>query len=542
MPLSSPLTPKPLPLVRNAGAAAIFGTGEMADRIRAFDWSSTSVGPIEEWEDTLLTNVNVILASRDAMFLFWGDELVQFYNDAYRATFDDTQHPSALGARGRRYWDTIWHIIGPQLDSVMLHGEGILVEDQFFPGRRSKSHEDTYWTYSYTPVRNPDGVIRGTFVVCTDTTDTVHARNLLHQEKKRLADLFEQAPAFFAVLRGPQHTFEMTNRGYQELIGNRNVLGKSLAEALPEASSQGFGELLDQVYNTGIPYVGRATPVDIYRSSASSTEVRYLDFIYQPMREIDGTVSSILVFGVDVTEGRRAELMLLQSEKLAAVGQMASTIAHEINNPLEAVTNLLYLSLHSTQTAEIHAYLGMAEEELRRVAAITAQTLRFHRQLSNPALVDQEAIFKSTLLVYQSRISNGGVRVVAGPWASRPIVCYEGEIRQVVSNLIGNAVDAMPTGGTLFIRSHQVTDWRNGTQGLRLTIADTGSGISPQAIIRIFDPFFTTKGNRGTGLGLWVTKEIVERHKGRIRVRTSQHPQRHGTLFTIFLPFDGLTG
>ncbi|HEX2918589.1 MAG TPA: ATP-binding protein [Edaphobacter sp.] len=525
---------------RNSGRSAIFGDSEMANLIRAFDWSTTPVGPIEEWEDVLLTTVNVMLASRHAMFLFWGDELVQFYNDAYRATFDDTQHPLALGHQGRKFWNTIWHIIGPQIDSV-LRGEGILVEDLFFENRYTASHRETYWTYSYTPVRNIHGVIRGTFVVCTDTTEAVLARNRVAEEKKRLANLFEQAPAFFAVLRGPDHTFELTNRGYQELIGNRDVIGKPLEQALPEAYPQGFGRLLDEVYETGNPYVGRATPVELYRSSASTTELRYLDFIYQPMRDMDGSISSILVFGVDVTEGRRATQMLLQTEKLTAVGQMASTIAHEINNPLEAVTNLLYLARESAILPEVQSYILTAEEELKRVSAIASQTLRFHRQLTRASWVESEALFESSLAVYTRRIANSYVQVVRGPWSRRSLFCYEGEIRQVINNLIGNAVDAMANGGKLFVRSHHVTDWRDGSQGLRLTVADTGGGISPQTLSHIFEPFFTTKGNLGTGLGLWVTREIIERHHGRIRIRSSQAPHRHGTVFTIFLPFDGIT-
>lgn len=513
----------------------------MADRIRSFDWSTTPIGPITEWEDVLLTTVNTILASRHPMFLFWGDDLIQFYNDGYRATFDDFQHPRALGDRGRQFWDNIWHIIGPQVDSVMLRGEGILVEDQFIPGRRAGVHEDTYWTYSYTPVRNTEGTVRGTFVVCTDTTSTVLARHQLQDERQRLANLFEKAPAFFAIVRGPHHVFEMTNKSYQELIGDRSILGKPLIDAIPEAHEQGFGSVLDEVYRTGQPYVGRSISVQLHRTS-TGTETRFLDFIYQPLTGIDDRDGgSILVFGVDVTERRRAEQLLLQSEKLTAVGQMASTIAHEINNPLEAVTNLLYLARHSAALPEIQSYLSVAEDELRRVAAITSQTLRFHRQLSRPSRIDSERMIEGSLIVYQRRVANSGIRLVRGPWCSRSILCYEGEIRQVINNLIGNAIDAMGTGGTLFLRSHQVTDWRNGNQGLRLTVADTGCGISRQTLNHIFDPFFTTKGISGTGLGLWVSHEIVERHKGRIRVRTSQKPTTHGTIFTIFLPFDALS-
>jgi signal transduction histidine kinase len=510
----------------------------MAGRVRAFDWASTAVGPIDQWEDTLLTTVNLMLASRHAMFLFWGDGLIQFYNDAYRATLDDLQHPLALGNHGRIYWANIWSIIGPQLDAVM-RGEALYVEDQFIPGRRVGPHEDTYWNYSYTPIRNISGEIRGVFVVCTDTTTTVLARNVVEKEKQRLADLFEQAPAFFAVLGGPSHVFERTNSAYQQLIGNREVLGKTVVEGLPEAIPQGFGNLLDQVYSTGKPYVGRHIPFSLDPSGASGS--RYLDFIYQPMREITGAISGILVFGVDVTEGYRAQKVLIQTEKLAAVGQMASTIAHEINNPLESVTNLLFLARQLADTAQIKEYLDLADQELRRIGAISSQTLRFHRQLTNPTEVRCETLFSSSLTIYERRIQNLSIQVEKRMRATRSVLCYEGEIRQVLNNLIGNALDALSGGGRILLRSAHATDPKTGRRGLRLTVADNGSGILPQVVNRIFDAFFTTKGFLGTGLGLWICQDIVMRHGGYLRVRSSRQPEHHGSVFSVFLPLDAVS-
>lgn len=532
MSLSPPASP---PSSRNAGPSAIFGTGEMAERIRAFDWASTPVGPIEQWEDTLLTTVNLMLASRHPMFLFWGSELIQFYNDSYRATFDDRQHPLALGNRGRVFWANIWNVIGPQAEAVM-RGESVFVEDQFIPGRRSGAFEDTYWSYSYTPIRNISGAVRGVFVVGHETTQNIHARNLVEKEKQRLADLFEQAPAFFAVLRGPSHIFELTNSPYQALIGGRDVIGKPALEALPEAIGQGFGELLDEVYSTGKAYIGRNIPFSLTASGGSG--LRYLDFIYQPMREIDGSIVGILVFGVDVTEGYRAQQMLLQTEKLAVVGQMASTIAHEINNPLEAVTNLLYIARLKAETEDVREYLDLADLELRRVSAICSQTLRFHRQLTGPTEVDCRQLFSSSLMVYERRIQNSAIRVETRQRADRGVVCYEGEIRQVLNNLIGNAIHALPHGGRILLRSANVTDAKTARRGLRITVADNGSGIPSSVIKHIFEPFFTTKGIMGTGLGLWISQEIVGRHGGHLRVRSSQHPARHGSVFSLFLPFE----
>ncbi len=333
----------------------------------------------------------------------------------------------------------------------------------------------------------------------------------------------------------------MTNRSYQELIGNRSLIGKPIDQALPEAFAQGFSTILDEVYRTGVPYVGNAIPVELYRSSASTTELRYLDFVYQPMRDLAGMISSILVFGVDVTEGRRAEQMLLQSEKLAAVGQMASTIAHEINNPLEAVTNLLYLARRTSESGELNGYLDLADQELRRIAAISSQTLRFHKQLTKPTLTTCDALFGSSLMIFVQKIENANIKVEKQKRAQSGVVCYEGEIRQVLNNLIGNAIDAMSHGGRLLVRSSEATDWKTGRRGLRLTVADTGTGIAPLAVKRIFDPFFTTKGILGTGLGLWVSHEIASRHHGSLIVRSSENETSHGTVFSLFLPFDAAT-
>jgi len=386
-------------------------------------------------------------------------------------------------------------------------------------------------------VRNSNGEICGTLVVCTETTEIVLARHQLQQERERLADLFQQAPAFFAALRGPEHVFEMINPPYQELIGQRDLLGRTVREAVPEAAEQGFIALLDEVYRTGQPFVGRGTPIQLARGA--SLEVRYLDFVYQPRRDENGTVCGIIVLGVDVTESKRAEQVLLQSEKLNAVGRLASSIAHEINNPLEAVTNLLYLAQRSAVSPTAQHYLEAAEVELQRVSAIANQTLRFHRQSTNPRPATAEDLIGGILPLYQGRLTNSPVTIERRDRTHRPFMCFDGEIRQVLSNLIGNAIDAMnPTGGRLLIRSREATDWTTGRKGVVLTVADTGPGMAPHTLSRIFEPFFTTKDTSGTGLGLWISREIVDRHRGVLKVRSSQSTLGSGTVFALFLPFD----
>ena len=257
------------------------------------------------------------------------------------------------------------------------------------------------------------------------------------------------------------------------------------------------------------------------------------------LEEIAGKPTHLVGVTLDVTERHQATLALLQSEKLAAVGRLASSIAHEINNPLEAVTNLLYLARQHADEPQTQVYLESAEQELRRVAVISSQTLRFHRQSTHPKQADPIDLLRETTDLYRSKITNARVRAEFRTRTERTLLCFDGEIRQVLGNLIGNAVDAMnPSGGRLLLRTREATDWCSRRRGIALTIADTGSGIPPQALSRIFEPFFTTKGIAGTGLGLWISKEIISRHLGSLRVRSSQRPGHCGTVFTIFLPFD----
>jgi len=533
-------SPADVPEPSSARLGKIFGTGEMADLTRAYDWSHTPVGPVDQWPEALLITVNTLLCSRHPMFLWWGEELVQFYNDAYRPSIREDKHPSALGQRGRECWPEIWPIIGPQIEAVMTRGEASWHENQLVPIYRDGKLEDVYWTYGYSPVRSSNGKISGTLVVCTETTEIVLARHQLQQERERLADLFQQAPAFFAALRGPEHVFEMVNPPYQELIGQRDLVGKTVREAVPEAAAQGFIGLLDEVYRTGQPFVGRGTPLQLARNASQPLEVRYLDFVYQPRRDEDGTVCGIIVLGVDVTESKRAEQVLLQSEKLNAVGRLASSIAHEINNPLEAVTNLIYLAQRAAVSPTAQQYLEAAEVELQRVSAIANQTLRFYRQSTNPRPTTSEDLIGGTLPLYQGRLTNSRVTIERRDRTRRSFTCFDGEIRQVLSNLIGNAIDAMNAtrGGRLLIRSREATDWTTGRKGVVLTVADTGPGMSSHTLSRIFEPFFTTKDTSGTGLGLWISREIVDRHRGILKVRSSQSAHHSGTIFALFLPFD----
>lgn len=232
-----------------------------------------------------------------------------------------------------------------------------------------------------------------------------------------------------------------------------------------------------------------------------------------------------------------AQQALLRAEKLAVTGRLAASIAHEINNPLEAMTNLLYLMRSTSSLEEAKIYVSAAEQELARVAEITKQTLRFYREPTQPIATEVGTVLDSVLVLYHSRLLGAGVTVHREIRSGSAVVLSSpGELRQVLANIIGNAIDAMRGGGQLKIRISDQECLRDHASEVRLTIADTGVGIAPDVLPTIFEPFVTTKGETGTGLGLWVTSEIIKKNGWRIRVRSSKKPRRNGTAFSIVIP------
>ncbi|MGO9940143.1 MAG: sensor histidine kinase [Terracidiphilus sp.] len=238
-----------------------------------------------------------------------------------------------------------------------------------------------------------------------------------------------------------------------------------------------------------------------------------------------------------IAKNRAAEEAIRRSEKLAVAGRLAASISHEINNPLAAVTNLLYLIGISGSLEEAKQHNELAAKELARVSEIVTQTLRFYREPSKPTLVRVSEIVDSALIHYEARLTHAEVAIERDFRNCSSIVAMAGELRQVILNLIGNALDALGRGGRLKIRISDTREHRNGARpGVRLTVADTGSGISPAVRKTLFEPFVTTKPDTGTGLGLWISSEIIRRHSGTIQVRSSALSQSAGTVFSLFLP------
>jgi signal transduction histidine kinase len=224
---------------------------------------------------------------------------------------------------------------------------------------------------------------------------------------------------------------------------------------------------------------------------------------------------------------------------LALVGRLAATISHEINNPLESVTNLLYLIDRNSTDDTTRSFARMAQDELARVSHIVTHTLRFNRQSAGIGEERMSALLESSVAIYEGRLKNSGVSLYRQYADTERVLCSGSEIRQVFANLIGNAFDATKTGGQLILRTRDQRHWRTGQPGVRVSIGDTGQGIEQHARARLFEPFFTTKGDNGTGLGLWVSHEILNKHHALMRVKSRRTEGRSGTVFSIWFPLAG---
>jgi PAS domain S-box-containing protein len=260
-----------------------------------------------------------------------------------------------------------------------------------------------------------------------------------------------------------------------------------------------------------------------------------------PIRQRDGAILGTVVTFRDITQRQQAEHALRTSERLAALGRLASSMAHEINNPLDSLANLLYLLEHQAGLDSAgREQVKLASEELERITQIARNMLGFHRMAATPVSIQLTDILDTVLVLYSGRLRAAGVEAIKRYDTPGSVVAQPVEMRQVFANLIANAVDASPVGGRIVVHVRAGCDWRNPSkEGVRVFIGDTGAGIPREDQSRIMEAFFTTKGQRGNGLGLWVTRGIVEKYGGAIRFRSSTGEGRHGTVFSIFLPSEG---
>jgi PAS domain S-box-containing protein len=334
---------------------------------------------------------------------------------------------------------------------------------------------------------------------------------------------------------------EFMNRVAEQLTGwaETDAKTKSLHEIFPifnEDTRVAVENPVDKVRRLGT-VVGLANHT--FLVARDGAEV-CIDDSGAPIRDSSGKMIGIVLVFRDITERRMSEGALMRAEKLAAAGRLAASVAHEVNNPLEGLTNLVYIALRSNDLGEIHHLLAQAESELARIAHITRQSLGFYRETSTPAHFKPATIVREVTDFYTSRAVSLGVSFIVNAETEREVLGSAGELRQILSNLLANSLDACASGSTIRIGASSARDPRDLSRpGVRITIADTGFGIPAKHLESIFEPFFTTKKDTGTGLGLWVSRELVEKHGGSLRVRSRTSDPFCGTVFSIFLPNQG---
>lgn len=315
-------------------------------------------------------------------------------------------------------------------------------------------------------------------------------------------------------------------------------LGRTLPELLPQPAAKVLENTVRGVFNSEEPVRDLELNGEIGPQGRPWT---WLASAY-PVRTIPHQVRWVGIIVLDASDRKRSEEALRRTEKLAATGRLAASIAHEINNPLEAVTNLLFLLRNFCKLEDPALnYVVMAEHEALRISEITQQTLRFYRQSTLPTRANMSELLGSVLSLYHGRLNTLSIEVERDYDSKLDLFCFAGELRQVFANFVGNAIDATTRGGRLLVRARASRNWKNPSEeGVRFTVADTGTGMEAGVRERVFEAFFTTKEATGTGLGLWVSHEIIVKHRGLVHVhsRTALNGRSSGSVFSIFIPDD----
>jgi signal transduction histidine kinase/ActR/RegA family two-component response regulator len=512
------------------------GGGEVGAMMRTQDWSESPLGHPRTWPQALRIVVGLMLNSKFPMFVAWGKELGFLYNDPYREVLGD-KHPRALGRRFYDIWSEIWHDISPLIDRA-LNGEATYANRLLLVMNRHGYDEPTWFTFSYSPVRDEHGAIQGMHCACVEVTEQVLAEKYRDEENERFRALFEQAPGIMAVLRGPDHVFELTNQSYLQLIGHRQIVGKAARDALPEVTGQGFFELLDRVYGSGEPFVGHALPLRIQLEPGGPLVERFVDFVYQPIRDANGAVSGIFVEGSDVTQRKQVEDELRAANRQK--DQFLAMLAHELRNPLAPIMTAAQLlkvgrldprsvANASEIIARQAAHMTDLVNDLLDVSRVTRGLVALEKEELDLNVIVSAAVEQVRPLIDARRHS----LTLQLSGRSAHVIGDRTRLVQVISNILNNAAKYTAPGGRLTL-SVTVDEQR-----VLVAVRDNGVGIAPDILPYIFDLFTQAertpdRSQGGLGIGLALVKSLVALHGG--TVHASSDGIGEGSEFCICLP------
>ena len=514
--------------------------------LEGVDWRNTPLGPRSQWPASLKSLLALILRSRRPQYLVWGPDRRFFYNAAFLPVMG-IKHPQGFGQPMAEVWPEVWSEIEPLVSSSIRDGTSHFFEDRPFVLQRHGHDELTYFSFSYTPVEDDAGRIAGLMCVLNERTDAIAAETRQRAEMRRMQELLQQAPGFACVTYGPSHVISVVNDAYARLVGKSRdaLIGRPVAEALPEVIEQGYITLLDHVFQFREPFVGRSMPVRLVRNPDAGSEERVLDFVYQPILDGNGSMDGIFIQGSDVTDRVRAENELRRSEQALRDAnenkdRFLALLGHELRNPLapihtatEILGRLVRDDPRATQCIDVIArqsrHMAALVEDLVDVARITNDLIVLDRRP-----VDLNAIVGTAVEQLRPTATSRG-HTIATHLADRDVVVDGDALRltQVVTNLLSNAIRYTPVGGRIGI-----TVSRDNALA-RIDVEDNGIGIPPALLPDLFLPFVqaqraTDREHGGLGLGLTLVKRLVEAHGGEVDV-ASDGPGR-GSRFTLRLP------
>ena len=561
----------------------------MGARVREFDWSRTPLGPVATWPASLRIAVSILLSTRHPMFLWWGPELIQFYNDGYRQSLGPDRHPSALGQRGRECWAEIWSIIGPEVDDIMRGGPATWHEDYLVPITRGDRVEDVYWSYSYSPVQDDTGGVGGVLVTVQETTQRV----LAERRKQLIRELTERLVAEDSLETVSRAAVQVFDQHIEELgFALLYLVDRDDRDALRLLATSGIApdhpaasERLTRSSERPWPVAAALAdgkPLVVRDLDAQSPPVRrecwpvpVRDAVVIPLLQENGHLEGLLVAGanprLNIDEGyqaffadaghaiahgfakvrareleRRTEMQLRTAERLQSVGALAGGVAHEVNNQMTVVLGfgefvLRALGPGHPQAADMQNVLMAGH----RAARVSQQLLAFSRQqLTQPRLLRLSDLIRSMEPVLRQVLGSDKTLVITPDNGTSAINADPIQIEQVLINLVANSRDATPTGGqvTISVRNEELSEHSSTRYGFAiptgsyvlLQVSDTGAGMEESTLAHIFEPFFTTKKvGQGTGLGLSMVYGIVKRHEGFVWAESTPG---QGTTMRLYWP------
>jgi hypothetical protein len=538
--------------------------GEMGELIRNKDWSDSAIGTPDLWPQYLRTSVSILLNSQFPMFVWWGPELITLYNDAYRPIAGE-KHPNALGESGSKIWSEIWDVVGPIAEQVMLEGVSNWAEDQLLYINRRGYLEETYFTFSYSPIFDELGAVDGVFCACTETTEKVLAARKIKESERNLLNTILQSPVAMCILKSTSFVVEIANDRMFELWGRGSVelMHKPIFDGLPEAAHKGLEELLLHVYTTGETFLGSEQPITVPRNGKPGTV--YVNLVYEPFRDGDGTISGIIAVAIDVTEQVIARKKIEESEqelqirvkertielekKNAELEQFAYVSSHDLQEPLRKIRTFIDLmSIKIELPSDIRKYMNKIDDSAKRMTDLIKGLLDYSRLSENSLRfvdVDLNAVLLNISTDYELLITqkNASVKIDALP----TIEAIPLQMNQLFFNLLGNALkftkkDVPPV---ITIKAQKLSDEKKMSftelqiqkDYLEISVQDNGVGFNQEYANNIFTIFQRLNDRSmygGYGIGLALCKKVLDTHKGLIY---AEGKPKEGATFTIILPY-----